>query len=117
MDSYKFYVNPANGHLTEATAEEIQNDAHQILCIAGIESVSPPPIWVGEYHGEMIFRPSKFESLNGMETMHIQIGNTIIAAIQNTDFGRYQIQYYFNGEMATNEVEGLRAEFIRLSQL
>jgi hypothetical protein len=117
MDRYTMYVDPATGQVTPATNEQIENKKAQILYIAGIEAVIPPPVWVGPYDGEMLFLPSKFESEDGSAALNITIGNITLTAIANLNFLRYEIHYHHNGEMKVKEVDKLNVELAALSLL
>jgi hypothetical protein len=99
MNKYEFYVDSENGQISEATPENIQDQKKQILVINGIEALTPPQIWVGDYNGEMIFYPSGFENIDGGKELFIFVGKTQIKEIKNTSFKTYEITVAKNGNI------------------
>jgi hypothetical protein len=89
MRDYKVYVDPTTGKCFEATSDQIQSEPDQILVIEGIQAVTPPPIWIGDYHGEMLFYPWKLVDLKGSEWLNIKVNAIVIRTIVNTGFDKH----------------------------
>jgi hypothetical protein len=117
MKRYVMYVNPVSGETIPATDEQLENQKSQLFWIAGIEALWPPNLWVGEYHGELIFYPSKFENEDGGGNLNIVIRNTVLTEISNIQPHRYQIRYRHGGQVQERETDRLYSEFQSLSQL
>lgn len=117
MEIYKFYINANDGNAFVPTEEQFQQEPQQILCIAGIEALVPPKIWVGPYNGEMIFHPCNFETLDKSKNLSIKVGSVTITGIDNPTFQKYVFSYTVNGDAHQMETNRYVETLQKLSQL
>lgn len=96
MKEHYAFINPDNGTVTEATQEQIKEYPDQILVIHGIQALASPPIWIGEYNGELLFYPWKLTNLNGEEALSIKVNNVVIKRINNYEHDKHKITYILN---------------------
>jgi len=99
---YKFHIDPKTGIAKEATEEQIENEGSQILVINGIEALTNPPIWAGDYNGEILFYATQFENISGGSELNIQVGTSIVKEIVNSKYGVYEAKIMDqSGEIVT----------------
>jgi hypothetical protein len=98
MRFFNVFIDPKTGSNSEANEEQLTNTPNQILVIQGIQVLAPPPIWIGEYQGELLFYPWKLLSLNQGEYLSIQLNNVIVNHIENTSYNEHIIDFTLNGE-------------------
>ena len=89
MTNYKVFINSKTGKESEATTKQIENEPDQILVVEGIQALTPPPIWIGDYHGEMLFYPWRLLNLDGSEWLNIKVNNITIRTIVNIGFDKH----------------------------